>query len=150
MIAAPAMARSLSGALPNVAISGGEVPASTRAAMERLSSFAAAKLAAWGLPGMALAFRVPDGSSLTAAIGLSQLDPPRPVRPEQLFHIGSITKSFVAVALLRLADRGLLDLDAPVLGFARPADRGPAGDHRAHPQPLGRTARQCAVLLQRK
>jgi CubicO group peptidase (beta-lactamase class C family) len=76
---------------------------------------AAAELAAWGLPGMTLAVRAADGQTAIAAVGLARLAPPEPVRPDHLFQIGSITKSLVAIAMLRLADQGRIDLDASVL-----------------------------------
>lgn len=49
-----------------------------------------------------------------------------PVIPQTLFCIGSVTKSLTATAIMRLIDRGVLDLDAPVtryvpwLTFSRP------------------------------
>ncbi|HEX8641255.1 MAG TPA: serine hydrolase domain-containing protein [Allosphingosinicella sp.] len=39
-----------------------------------------------------------------------------PHRPETLFHIASISKPFTAAAILRLAERGALDLHAPLSG----------------------------------
>jgi D-alanyl-D-alanine carboxypeptidase len=37
-----------------------------------------------------------------------------PVTPDQLFKIGSCTKTFVAAALVKLAETGKLDLGAPI------------------------------------
>lgn len=116
-LAAPALAAS-SCAPPPVSIAAGNAPPRTRAAMDRLAAYAAAELAAFGFPGMALAFRAPDGSAATAAIGYAQPERQAPVRPAQLFQIGSISKSFVALALLRLADQGRIDLDQPLLKLA--------------------------------
>lgn len=39
------------------------------------------------------------------------------VRPESLFRIASISKPFTAVAVMKLAEAGRLDLDAPVFGL---------------------------------
>lgn len=43
--------------------------------------------------------------------------PKPPIKPDTLFEIGSITKSFVAVAVVQTAERGLLDLHAPVTDY---------------------------------
>lgn len=43
--------------------------------------------------------------------GLADLDAGIPMRGDMAFHIGSVTKSFTATAILMLADRGLLKLD---------------------------------------
>lgn len=115
--ALPVAARALGGA-PAVRIKADGAPAATRAAMERLADCAAAELSAFGWPGMTLGLRAPDGSSATATIGLAQTETGAPVRPDHLYQIGSISKSFVALALLRLADRGRIDLDRPVLDVA--------------------------------
>lgn len=45
------------------------------------------------------------------AAGLADLDAKTPMRGDMAFHVGSVTKSFTATAILMLADRGLLKLD---------------------------------------
>ncbi|HEX8187785.1 MAG TPA: serine hydrolase domain-containing protein, partial [Pyrinomonadaceae bacterium] len=40
-----------------------------------------------------------------------------PVRPETLFEVGSISKSFAAVALLQMLDEGRVDLHRPVVEY---------------------------------
>jgi len=67
-----------------------------------------------GTPGVVLA--VTDRQALREVIccGWADVAAQRPVTPELLFEIGSITKSFTAIALLQLSERGLLDLHAPV------------------------------------
>jgi CubicO group peptidase (beta-lactamase class C family) len=65
------------------------------------------------VPGLAVG--VWDGQDeYTAGLGLTSLDNPLPVTPETLFQVGSITKTFVATAVMRLVESGRLDLDAPV------------------------------------
>src|SRR5688572_23844509 len=66
-------------------------------------------------PGMTTVIADRDGILRAATYGLSERD--HPVRPEHLFHIGSITKSFVGIALLQLRDEGKLDLHAPVTRY---------------------------------
>ena len=44
-------------------------------------------------------------------------DPQKPVTPETLFHRASITKPFVATAVMQLWEQGKVDLDAPVTRY---------------------------------
>ncbi|HWC17113.1 MAG TPA: serine hydrolase domain-containing protein, partial [Terriglobales bacterium] len=48
------------------------------------------------------------------AYGFSDLDAKLRVEPNQLFEIGSITKSFLAILLLQLRDEGKIDLHQPI------------------------------------
>src|SRR4051812_38206033 len=65
------------------------------------------------VPGAALA--VLDGDVVTtAAFGVTNADHPLDVDADTLFQIGSITKLYVGTAVMRLVDRGNLELDAPV------------------------------------
>ena len=58
---------------------------------------------------------VKDGRTVHAA-GFGARDPQRnlPATPDTLYGIGSVTKSFVAIAILQLAEQGKLRLDDPV------------------------------------
>src|SRR5262249_57727344 len=44
-------------------------------------------------------------------------DPARPVTPETLFHMASVTKPFVATAVMQLVEQGKVELDAPVTKY---------------------------------
>jgi CubicO group peptidase (beta-lactamase class C family) len=48
------------------------------------------------------------------AAGLANVEDERPVSVDDQFRVGSITKTFVAVAILQLRDEGALELDDPV------------------------------------
>ena len=67
-----------------------------------------------GLPGFSIAV-VKDGRTVHAA-GFGARDPQRnlPATPDTLYGIGSVTKSFVAIAILQLAEQGKLRLDDQV------------------------------------
>lgn len=41
----------------------------------------------------------------------------KPVTPDSIFYIASVTKTFVATTILTLAEKGLVDLDAPVVSY---------------------------------
>lgn len=65
------------------------------------------------VPGVALAV-LHQGETRTAAFGVTNIAHPLPVTPDTLFQIGSITKTFVGTAAMRLVEAGRLDLDKPV------------------------------------
>lgn len=69
------------------------------------------------MPGFSIAV-VADGDIMYAE-GFGARDPAKgmPATPDTLFGIGSITKSFVAISILQLADQGKLDLDDPVAKY---------------------------------
>lgn len=54
------------------------------------------------------------GQEETAGWGVTSLANPLPVTPETLFQIGSITKTMLATAAMRLVEQGRLELDRPV------------------------------------
>jgi hypothetical protein len=73
-----------------------------------------AALAEYHIPGAALAI-VQDGMPVKlAGYGVASLEHGVPVQPGTVFEIGSLTKTFTAVAVLLLADEGRVDLDDPV------------------------------------
>jgi CubicO group peptidase (beta-lactamase class C family) len=78
------------------------------------------------VPGMAWAVVEPDGSVETAGIGLADVAARRRATADTLFRIGSISKMFVALAVLQLVEEGKLALDdrvaerAPDVAFANP------------------------------
>lgn len=65
-------------------------------------------------PGMTLVLADRDGVQRVTTYGFGDLDRQRKLHADELFQIGSITKSFLALALLQLRDEGKLDLNKPV------------------------------------
>src|SRR5690349_14410657 len=51
--------------------------------------------------------------------GFADLDARTPVTEDTVFRIGSLTKTFTAVAVLQLAEQGRVDLDAPAEAYLR-------------------------------
>ena len=73
----------------------------------------------WRIPGGAVAV-VKDGRLVFAhGYGQADRDAGKPVRPDSLFRIASITKPITAAAILVLVERGRLDLDAKVLDILK-------------------------------
>lgn len=65
------------------------------------------------LPGLALGI-VQDGQiAHLQGFGLAD-SAGRPVTPQTPFYVGSVTKSFTALAVMQLVEAGQIDLDAPV------------------------------------
>ncbi|MEV8631461.1 serine hydrolase domain-containing protein [Streptosporangium sp. NPDC051023] len=61
---------------------------------------------------------VRDGEAAwSGAAGIADVRTGRPVRPGMLHRVGSVTKSFTAVAILQQVERGRVDLDAPVARY---------------------------------
>ena len=65
------------------------------------------------IPGVAVGVLAGD-QEFAAGFGVTSVENPLPVTPDTLFQTGSITKTFVATAVMRLVENGRLDLDAPV------------------------------------
>ena len=65
------------------------------------------------IPGVAVGVLAGD-QELAAGFGVTSVENPLPVTPDTLFQIGSITKTFVATAVMRLVENGKLDLDMPI------------------------------------
>jgi CubicO group peptidase (beta-lactamase class C family) len=61
----------------------------------------------------------PDGAEWTVARGWADLDHEQALRPDHRFPAFSITKLVTAVAVLRLAAEGAVQLDAPANGYLR-------------------------------
>lgn len=84
------------------------------AALTRLDRFAEQYLREMNAPGMTLALADAGGVQRVCTYGLGDLARRVPLNVEELFHIGSITKSFLGLCLLQLRDEGKLDLHRPI------------------------------------
>lgn len=70
-----------------------------------------------GIVGSALALVVDGRIVARQAVGMADLAAGRPVDDATLFHWASITKTFTAVAVMQLRDRGLVSLDDPIVDY---------------------------------
>ncbi|MFI8421174.1 serine hydrolase domain-containing protein [Streptomyces sp. NPDC085479] len=66
-----------------------------------------------GVPGASVGI-LTGGQETFVHHGVTSLAHPRPVDDRTVFHVASVSKTFTATALLRLAERGDVDLAAPV------------------------------------
>jgi CubicO group peptidase (beta-lactamase class C family) len=68
------------------------------------------------VPGVVLGVRYGDQEWI-APFGITSVENPLQVDEDTLFQIGSITKTFLGTAVMRLVAEGKLDLDTPVCGY---------------------------------
>ncbi len=66
------------------------------------------------IPGVAVAVVQGNEVLYLKGYGVTSLKTPSPVTPETVFELASISKSFTALGVLLLNDKGLIDLDTPV------------------------------------
>ncbi|MFF3017173.1 serine hydrolase domain-containing protein [Streptomyces sp. NPDC057939] len=78
-----------------------------------LAGFIAAAAAEFGIPGAAVGVWH-GGREVLVCHGVTSTENPLPVDGRTLFQLGSVTKTYTATALVRLAEEGLVDLAAPV------------------------------------
>ncbi len=70
-----------------------------------------------GLPGVSVAVGVGDSVAWTGTAGYSDLLRKVPVKTDDRFGVGSITKTFVARVILQLVEEGKLDLDKTAVDY---------------------------------
>lgn len=71
-----------------------------------------------GAPGVAVGIWIPGEGNYVAIRGVDDVATRRPMRADDYFRIGSITKTFTVTVLLQLADEKKLGLDDPVAKYA--------------------------------
>lgn len=87
------------------------------AALEKLSEGAEHEMSSWPIPGMVIVVSDGEKTIWSKAYGHSDLVGETPLSPDSVFRIGSISKLFTDIALMRLAEEGKVDLDAPVTDY---------------------------------
>ncbi|MFD8483012.1 serine hydrolase domain-containing protein [Kitasatospora sp. NPDC059673] len=84
--------------------------------LDGLDEFCEQALTAHGCPSASMAVAQGEELVFARAYGLADVAANRAATPETVYGLASITKSFTAIAVCLAADRGLLDLDAPLPG----------------------------------
>ena len=83
------------------------------ARFDSLVTLTEARMKEHGVPGVALGLIV-DGQTVIRGLGVTNVEDPLPVTGHTVFPIASISKTFAATAMMRLAEQGKVDLRAPV------------------------------------
>ncbi len=82
--------------------------------VEEFRGAAARVLAETGVSGAGLALVRENGVEWVGGVGYADREQQSPVTADTAFRVGSISKTFVAMGLVQLAEDGFLNLDAPV------------------------------------
>ena len=69
------------------------------------------------IPGFAIAVVEDQRVVYAAGFGVRKLGEKDPVTARSLFHMASVTKTFVATSIMQLWEQGKIDLDAPVVKY---------------------------------
>ncbi|MEU8547454.1 serine hydrolase domain-containing protein [Streptomyces roseoverticillatus] len=102
-------------------------PGATRTALTRALD---ALVTRHGIPGVAAEVSDPRRGRWSAARGVADLTTRRPMRAEDRFRIGSVSKTFTATVVVQLAAEGRIGLDAPVERYLPGLLRGDGHDGR--------------------
>jgi CubicO group peptidase (beta-lactamase class C family) len=82
----------------------------------RLRTRVAELLAEYGIPSAAIGVSR-DGEVTEFAVGVRDIATGEPATTDTIYQIGSMTKTWTALAVLQLVDEGSLDLDEPVRDY---------------------------------
>jgi CubicO group peptidase (beta-lactamase class C family) len=104
-------------AMPALTAPAAQSQSATWAAQDRIDAYVQERMAAWSVPGLALA--VVEGGQVTFTRGYGDADraAKTPMTAQTLVAIGSTTKPLTAVAILQLVEDGRVELDAPVTRY---------------------------------
>ncbi|RLF66239.1 MAG: serine hydrolase [Thermoplasmata archaeon] len=81
---------------------------------EIIERFVFEKMKESGIPGMSIAL-IKDGKVVySKGFGFRDVEYGKPATPETIYGIGSVTKSFTALAIMKLVEMGKLSVDDPV------------------------------------
>jgi D-alanyl-D-alanine carboxypeptidase len=97
------------------------------AALRAVRNYGEAHLRYFGLPGMTLGIGAPNGFATMLHFGFANAEARRPITPDTLFQVGSITKAMVGALVHQLAAEGRLRLTDRVSDLA-PAIPLPSGN----------------------
>ena len=82
--------------------------------VREIDAFVQRHIREMGAPGLTLGLADRRGPIAVRTYGHTDVKTGRPVSPDDLFEIGSITNSFVDLCLLQLREQGKLDLNRPI------------------------------------
>ena len=95
------------------ALSASTPSAQTGAKFDAIVAITEAKMREYKVPGVAIG--ILDNGVITArGLGVTNVNEPLPITAETVFPIASISKTFAATMMMRLAEQGKVDLKAPV------------------------------------
>ncbi len=96
--------------MPRASIEAVDDPGSLEELQRRLAAIVKAEKT----PGAVVALVDRDGPIWVGGVGVRDVDSKKPMQPDTVFRVGSVSKSLVALGVMRLHDQGKLDIDAPL------------------------------------
>ena len=120
-------------ACSSLILAGGPVVSSAANAASRqsLDSFFEGAMSVHHVPGAAAVIVNREGVLWSNAFGWADMEQKRPMTLDSIQNIGSISKTFVATAIMQLKEKGLLDLDTDINDYLGFSIRNPK--HRSKP-----------------
>jgi len=100
-----------------VSVSGSLAGQLPQEAVDRIDAIASKALADTGAPSVSIAIVKDDKIAYAKAYGNARLEPATPAQPDMRYCIGSVSKQFLAGAILLLVQDGKLSLDDRVARF---------------------------------
>lgn len=93
------------------------VQAHSAVKFEEVDSIMSKLMDMYSVPGAAIALVQNDKVVYSKGYGLRDVHTKDPVTENTVFAIGSVTKSFTALAVMQLVEQGKIDLDTPVIKY---------------------------------
>ncbi len=94
---------------------------------DSIDDFIASEMPASGVPGLAYAIVADGAIKTTDARGVIMRGGNNPVTPDTPFNVGSVSKSFTALAVMQLVEAGKIDLDTEISRYLLTFSDKPAG-----------------------
>ncbi|MFD5616216.1 serine hydrolase domain-containing protein [Kitasatospora sp. NPDC127060] len=98
---------------PRSAVRGGGTGGTGNSLFNALDAKIEEGMRAYAIPGAAVGVFL-DGQEYVKGYGVTNVDHPVPVDGDTVFRVGSTTKTFTGTTVMRLVERGEVELDAPV------------------------------------
>lgn len=83
------------------------------------------------IPGFAVAYNLGASNIVSDARGVTSVEGENPVTSDTVFQVASLTKPVFAALVMRLRERGIIDLDVPLLDYADYSDVSAVSEARA-------------------
>ncbi len=74
------------------------------------------------VPGVTLSVRFSDGTNLSLASGMADVENKIPMKPDDIMLSGSVGKTYVAAVILNLYEQGLINLKTKAISYLQDAD----------------------------
>ena len=84
---------------------------------QKLDTYIQQVMGKFDIPGMTVAVTKGRKIIYTGFFGVRDLNTREPMKPEHLFHMASVSKPFVAAAIMQLVERGKMNLDERIVTY---------------------------------